>query len=165
MNNYEKHAWREFRAAGWCDENHKFNDDMQELICKHILKLLEVFADEGHTGFTAPYTLGTFKRLAMFEPIAPLTGEDSEWNDVGQYGGGIVYQNNRLGSVFKEADGRAYWSEGRVFWEWHKNKAGEMSKTHFTNRDSRVYIEFPWVKPESPEYVFVPTEEFPDEVL
>ena len=45
----------EFKAAGWTDENGKFNDEMQEAICNHVLKLLEVFSDEGHSGSTAPY--------------------------------------------------------------------------------------------------------------
>ena len=48
MSNLHKHALDEFRAAGWTDENGKFNDEMQEAICNHILKLLDVFADEGH---------------------------------------------------------------------------------------------------------------------
>jgi hypothetical protein len=30
MNNYEKHAMLEFRAAGWSDEHGKFKDEMQE---------------------------------------------------------------------------------------------------------------------------------------
>jgi hypothetical protein len=29
MSNYDSHAWREFRAAGWVDENNNFNDDWQ----------------------------------------------------------------------------------------------------------------------------------------
>ena len=33
MNNYQKHAMREFQYAGWVDENGKFKDDMQEQIC------------------------------------------------------------------------------------------------------------------------------------
>jgi len=36
MSNYKTHAEREFRAAGWLDENGKFNDEMQEAICKHV---------------------------------------------------------------------------------------------------------------------------------
>ena len=46
MSNYEKHAMMEFRAAGWVDENGKFIDEMQEMICKHVLALLEVFDGE-----------------------------------------------------------------------------------------------------------------------
>ena len=85
MNNYEKHAWIEFRAAGWTGENGKFNDEMQELICKHVLKLLEVFHGEGHSGSSAPYAINLFEKLAKFEPVAPLTGEDWEWYEVSSY--------------------------------------------------------------------------------
>ena len=44
MSNYKVHAMREFRAAGWVDENDKYTDDMQEMICNHVLALLDVFA-------------------------------------------------------------------------------------------------------------------------
>jgi hypothetical protein len=41
------HAWNEFIAAGWCNEAKDFNDEMQEDICMHVLKLLKVFSGEG----------------------------------------------------------------------------------------------------------------------
>jgi hypothetical protein len=50
-----------------------------------------------------------------------------------------------------------------VFWEWHKDEQGNMHKIYFTSVDSLMTIEFPWTNPEHPEYVFSPTEEFPDE--
>jgi len=50
MSNYKHHALTEFRAAGWTDDNGKFHDEMQEMICNHVLKLLEVFSDEDHSG-------------------------------------------------------------------------------------------------------------------
>lgn len=164
MSNYKFHAQQEFRAAGWVDENGKYIDEMQEAICKNVLELLKVFSDEGHSGSSAPYTINVFSKLARFEPIAPLTGEDWEWNEVSDRADGVMYQNNRMGAVFKHGkDGKAYWLDGKVFWEWN-NFEGEMIKTYYTSRDSKVFIEFPWVKPES-EYVFVPTTEYPNEVL
>jgi len=147
MNNYEKHAWIEFRAAGWIDENNKFNDEMQELICKHVLKLLEVFDEEGHSGSSAPYAINLFEKLAKFEPVAPLTGEDWEWTDVSEYGGrdnGILYQNKRCGHVFKDNEG-AYDMDGVIFWEWFTDKeTGEKFKSYFTSRESRVSVTFPY---------------------
>ena len=147
MNNYEKHAWIEFRAAGWTDEDGKFNDEMQELICKHVLKLLEVFNGEGHSGSSAPYAINLFEKLAKFEPVAPLTGEDWEWTDVSEYGGrdnGILYQNKRCGHVFKDNDG-AYDMDGIIFWEWFTDKeTGEKFKSYFTSRESRVPVTFPY---------------------
>lgn len=168
MNNYVTHAEREFRAAGWIDENGKYCDEMQEAICNHVMKLLEVFSEEGHSGSTAPYAISLFKTLARFEPVSPLTGEDWEWNNVSDISGCETYQNKRCSAVFKQADrfdGKPYYLDGKVFWNWYKDENGEPYKSHYTNRDSMVVIEFPWRQPDSPEYVFVPTEEFPNEVL
>lgn len=167
---------REFQYAGWTDENGVFKDGMQKLMCDGVMKLLELFDQEGHSGSSAPYAINLFKTLARFEPIGPLTGADDEWvrHD---YGDAPTYQNKRLGSVFKQADrfdGQPYWIDGKVFWEWAKRPLDEDEegypgektfKSYYTGRDSFVVIKFPWVKPESPEYVFVPTEEFPNEVL
>lgn len=44
MSNYKFHAMNEFRAAGWLDEHDIYNDEMQQMICNHVLKLLDVFA-------------------------------------------------------------------------------------------------------------------------
>ena len=154
---YISHAMTEFRAAGWVDENDKFNDDMQEAICKHVIKLLEVFGDEGHSGSSAPYAINMFEKLAKFEPLVPLTGEDWEWVDLSDYGAEhMKYQNKRCSHVFKDAEGRAYDSDGKVFWEWYTGEDGEKRKSYYTNRGSRVYIEFPYV-PKS-EYVYRESE-------
>lgn len=161
MSNLNKHAWLEFKAAGWLDENDKFKDDMQEAICNHILALLKVFADEGHSGTTAPYTVDLFKKLAMYEPIVPLTGEDWEWQDVSDRSDGTKwYQNKRCSHVFKDKDG-AYDINGRVFWEWseiplHEGEEGypgmsEPYKSYYTGRDSRTPVTFPY----TPSTVYV----------
>lgn len=144
----ESHALTEFRAAGWMDENGKFNDDMQELICKQSLELLNLFAAHGHSGSSAPYALNLFNRLAKFEPIAPLTGEDWEWVDHG-----YTKQNKRCSSVFKDPDGDVYDIDGRVFWEWQEFE-GEAVKSYYTSGGSRVPVTFPYTKPKEPEYVY-----------
>ena len=153
MNNYEKHAWLEFKAAGWVDDNNKFNDEMQEAICNHVLKLLDVFEGEGHSGSSAPYAIGLFEKLAKFEPVAPLTGEDWEWVDVAEQSGRTLWQNKRCSHVFKDEDG-AYDIDGIVFYDWHTDENGERYKTHFTSRESRVPVTFPYVpKTEYKEWV------------
>lgn len=144
MSNLHKHALAEFRAAGWTDADGKFEDEMQEAICKHVLELLKVFADEGHSGSTAPYTVNMFKKLAMFEPLVPLTGEDWEWSECGNG----VFQNKRCSRVFKQADrfnGQAYDIEGRVF--------REPTGACYTGAESRVPVTFPYTP--KTEYVDV----------
>lgn len=140
---YMTYAMNEFRAAGWVDENGKFDDEMQELICKHVLKLLEVFSEEGHSGFSAPYAIKLFSSLAAFEPIVPLTGEDWEWAEVSS-GSSMKYQNKRCGHVFKDEDGQAYDGNGVVFYDIYIDEDGKQQKSHYTCRESRVNIEFPY---------------------
>ena len=161
MNNLNKHAIAEFKAAGWLDDTGAYVDEMQEALCKHVLELLRVFADEGHSGSTAPYTVNMFKKLAMFEPLIPLTGEDWEWTEVSDG----VFQNNRCGRVFKQADrfnGQAYDLDGRVFYEWRERELDpdekgypgvRRYKSSYTSRDSMVPITFPYVP--KTEYVDV----------
>lgn len=143
MSNLTSHALNEFRAAGWADSDGFIKDEMQAAICDHVLKLLEVFADEGHSGSTAPYTVSLFEKLAMFEPIVPLTGEDWEWVEVGPG----VFQNKRCSHVFKNRDcfnGQAYDIQGIVFYDWYTDEDGVKSKSHFTCGDSHVPITFPY---------------------
>jgi hypothetical protein len=140
------HAWNEFIAAGWCNEAKDFNDEMQEDICMHVLKLLKVFSEEGHSGTSAPYAINLFSTLAYFKPLTPLTGEDWEWNDVSEFNGledSPLYQNKRCSSVFKDNTG-AYDIEGIIFYDWCTDeKTGEKFKTYFTSRESRVPVTFP----------------------
>lgn len=145
MSNYLKHAEREFKAAGWVDEDGKFSDDMQEMICKQVIELLKVFDGAGHSGSSAPYALNLFTTLARFDPIGPLTGVDSEWNEVGDG----VFQNNRCSHIFKQADrfdGQAYDLDAIIFYdEYTDEEDGEVHKSYFTSSDSRQVVTFPHV--------------------
>jgi hypothetical protein len=162
MSNLHKHALAEFKAAGWLDDS-GYSDEMQGMICDHVLKLIDIFAEEGHSGSTAPYAINLFSKLAKFEPITPLTGEDDEWvrHD---YGVEPMYQNKRCSHVFKDGDGRAYDIDGKVFWEWCRGIVGEDDepfKSYYTCRESRVYITFPYVP--STEYVYKHSDATPQQ--
>ena len=145
MSNLLHHAQTEFRAAGWLDEQGKFKDEMQEAICDDAVALLTLFSEQGHSGTSASYLVNILKKLMMFEPLVPLTGEDWEWVEVNEG----VFQNMRCSHVFKRADcfnGQAYDSNGKVFCE--------SNGCCFTNSDSRVPITFPYTP--KTEYVNVP---------
>jgi hypothetical protein len=160
MSNMLKWAEEELRYAGY-DVNDP-EDGPNRWLAEGTLELLKVFSEQGHSGSSAPYAVALFEKLATWKPIAPLTGEDGEWMEVGTN----VWQNKRNSAVFKEEDGQAYWLYGRVLWEWYSAPDiddGKPFKSYFTSRDSRVNIEFPWTQPDSPEYIFRPSEEFPNE--
>lgn len=144
MSNLVDYAKDELKRIGMIDSGEAYND----WATKAILDLIELFASQGHTGFTAPYVINAFSRLAMFKPLSPLTGEDDEWNDIGD-GGSL--QNKRCSAVFKGEDGTAYYIEGKVFTD-----DGEV---WYTNRNSRVNVTFPYSVPDKPEYVYKNKEE------
>lgn len=130
MSNLIEHAKQEFAVLGW----DKTDDEMQNQMCEDVLSLLRVFSEQGHSGFSANYALNLFDKLARYQPISPLTGNDNEWVLVDSED--QVYQNKRCSHVFKKGGGQAYDINGRVFID----KDG----CAYTNRDSRVPIEFPY---------------------
>lgn len=140
MSNLIKHAKREFLAVGYKPVEEE-EDGPNKWIQENVLELLRVFSEQGHSGSSAPYCIETFKRLAMFEPLTPLSGDADEWNEVGDG----YWQNNRCSRIFKEADGRAYDIRGRVFCD--------PNGLCYTSRDSRVYVTFPYTP--TTEYVGV----------
>jgi hypothetical protein len=72
-------------------------DKYARAAAKDVLELLETFSGQGHSGMSAPVIVEMFRKLALFRPLGPLTGEDGEWNDVGD-----ELQNRRRSSVFKD---------------------------------------------------------------
>jgi len=137
MSNLVNYAKSELKRIGMVDSGEVYNDS----VAKAIMDLIELFAFQGHSGFSAPYVINAFSRLAMFKPLSPLTGEDDEWYD----GVGTV-QNKRYSAVFKDKDGVAYNIEGKVFTD-----DGEV---WYTSKDSRVNVTFPYTVPDKPERVY-----------
>lgn len=119
-------------------------DEMQDMIEAHVLKMVELFADEGHSGSSAPYTIGILEKVLRFEPVTALTGDNDEWVSL-DYGEDMAAQNKRCPHVFRRADGSAYDSNAVVF--------REPDGTCFTSANSRRDITFPY-RPEV-EYVDV----------
>ena len=139
MNAYIKHAEVEFKACGWDLEK----DRMQKLMCKQVCELLELFGTHGHSGTTAPYAINMFEKLARFEPLCALTGEDWEWSEVSE---GLL-QNKRCSHVFQDENG-AYDIDGKVF-IYPDGGA-------FTNGKSKVPVTFPYTP--KTEYIKVDDE-------
>lgn len=132
-------AKAELEKAGFFDTESMYGGMLGEA----VMKMVDVFADEGHSGMSASIAIQAFERVARYEPLTPLTGEDDEWHEVGDG----CFQNKRCSHVFKE-NGNAYDSEGRIF--------REPSGACFTSRDSRVPVTFPYTPKR--EYVDRPAE-------
>ena len=113
---------------------------------KHVVQVMAAFSHEGHSGGSAPYAIGAITRLLAFKPLGPLTGEDTEWQDIDE---SELQQNRRRSSVFREKGGRAYDIDALVF----RDPDGAC----YTNGgfDDRKLVEFPYYVPDKPIYIDV----------
>ena len=135
-SNYISHTKRE--VPEW------FKDEgPNRWIADGTVELLAVLSHQGHSGSSIGFALQFFSAMARFKPWGPLTGAESEWAE--PYDDEGTQQNRRCGHVFRGTDGRAYDSTGKVF--------REPDGSCYTNRDSRVFIEFPYTP--KTEYVDV----------
>lgn len=127
------------------------DDEMQQLMNKNILEILDVFLNQGHSGFSASYVISTLTRLMDRKPLTPLTGNDDEWNEVTRG----MKQNKRCSSVFMTEDGTAYDNDAIIV-------SDNGGITWFTSGRFRKTITFPYLPPTSPEEVYIEyTEEVP----
>ena len=116
MNNTQAHAKKELEIL-----EKTVKDPIIAPFTKEILALCEAVGNSGQSGGSNPYTASAIsqaiKKLLMFETLAPLTGEDSEWNRLsdGELGEEMLYQNNRDSRVFKGKDNKAYFIDAIIF--------------------------------------------------
>lgn len=126
MSNLVSHAEYELSLLGDKD------DPMQQSMNAHIMEMVKLFSSYGHSGMSGRYAIDILNNLLDFEPLKPLTGEDSEWVELDD-----CYQNKRCSRVFKDkATGKTYDIRGKIF--------REPNGVCFTNRDSHVDIVFPY---------------------
>lgn len=140
MSNLREYAEHEMKH--WIESD----DEMSQMMAKDILEIVDVFSEQGHSGFSANIAINTLNRLLRFKPLGPLTGKDDEWDEVEVEPG--LYQNKRYSSVFKGEDGRAYDINAIIF-------SDDEGETWYTCKDSRKDIEFPYVVPDEPEKRFI----------
>jgi hypothetical protein len=128
-----KHAKRELALLGYTPLDQEQEDGPNKWAQENILQLLEVFDKQEKTLESARYVIGMFFKLASFEPLRPLTGEDSEWEKVDYQ----TFENIRYPRVFKNINtGIAFDIEGKIF-EYPDG-------ARFTSKDSIVEITFPY---------------------
>lgn len=140
----KEHFKSECDLIGWNDPTkYEEQDDyeVQQQIITCVNDVLTVIEEQGHSGHSFPYFFNLLEKAANFKPLTPLTGEDSEWNEVGNN----IFQNNRCSNVFKR-DGKAYNMEGYVF--------REPSGACFTSKESPKDVSFPYT-PEKPVFLDV----------
>lgn len=82
-----------------------------------VVKLVQCFADMGHSGGSAPYVIHMITDLLNYQNLTPLTDDPDEWvhhtSEVWGAEGG-VWQNKRNGSAFSHDGGKTYYLLGDV---------------------------------------------------
>lgn len=121
-------------------------DEMQQLMNRQILEIIELFVSQEHSGFSATYLIGTVSRLMSCKPLTPLTGEEDEWNAVS----GNLEQNKRCSSVFRrDCDNTtAYDIDGEVF-------SDDGGTTWFSRGGHGTPVIFPYTPPEAPKRIYL----------
>ena len=99
MSNLREHAEMELQMAGFLSKESDYNG----MIGEAVLELIDTFSKQGHSGTSAGIAISLFEKLAQYEPLGALTGEDEEWGEAHRDG---IFQNRRDSGVFKYPDGR-----------------------------------------------------------
>ncbi len=107
MGKLREHAIREMELAG------VDNDIYGDMTSKAVLKMIDVFESEGHSGMSASLVLSIFNRVIDFGNLTPLTNNPEEWI---QHERG-TWQNKRNSSAFSTDEGRSYYLIGESNWE------------------------------------------------
>lgn len=93
------------------EELKRYNNGLYgDMLSEAIYEIVEVFAKQGHSGFSAAMAAEAAGRLMNFKPLTPLTGEDDEWAKLD-----LGWQNKRYTSLFKDDDGFCYDLAGVTF--------------------------------------------------
>lgn len=108
-SNLVAHARRELAIV---NKRAQPGDEYSQEDIDGFLKVIQAFADMGHSGGSAPFAIGIISDLLQFKPLAPLTDDPDEWyfhgeEQWGEKGG--VWQNRRHGEAFSHDGGKSYY--------------------------------------------------------
>lgn len=101
MSNLVKHAKKELKLAGLLDKDSDYNGMLGEA----VLELVKVFSKQGHSGFSANWTLDVFNKVASYKPLTPIGTTKDEWMEVSD----DMWQNTRRSSTFSRDGGKTWY--------------------------------------------------------
>lgn len=105
MSNLVKHAEKELKLAGLFDKD----SDYDGMLGKAVLELVKVFAKQGHSGFSANWTLQVFNDVASYKPLTPIGKSKGEWMNVSDTAESEMWQNTRRGTTFSRNGGKTWY--------------------------------------------------------
>lgn len=105
MSNLVKHAKQEIELAGLFDKDSDYNGGIGEA----VMDLVKTFAKQGHSGFSARYTLEVFNVVANFKPLTPIGKSKKEWMNVSDMSIEPMWQNTRRSTTFSRDGGKTWY--------------------------------------------------------
>lgn len=94
-------------------------DPMNKAMITDIMELVETFAKQGHSGFSANYCINLFNKLARYEPLTEILNKETEWMNCAflDEDSGHLFQNKKCFAMFKEGkDGKPYYLDA-IIWK------------------------------------------------
>lgn len=102
MSNLMNHAEREMRLAGLYDTD----SDYGGMIPAAVLKCVEAFVSEDHSGGSAGLVTSILERVLRFKTLTPINSDPDTWMEVSTG----IWQSNRDPNYFSEDGGKTfYW--------------------------------------------------------
>lgn len=95
------HATSELLRAGLFDADSDYEGNLA--VC--VMELIDVFAAQGHSGFSASWTLELFTKLSRFEALSPLSNDPDEWHEPADG----LWQSCRNSEAFSHDGGKTYY--------------------------------------------------------
>lgn len=153
MSNLIDHANRELDILGYpnlemealkdklSSEEREFDPNRE--LRKDLIQLVQIFAEQGHSGFSASYLVAMLTKILRFQALSPLTSDPDEWVDQslllnGNEKGQTMHQNIRNSEAFSYDGGKTYYLVGQKkklpysiymklpkrarFWVWNNKK-------------------------------------------
>ncbi len=108
LNDFAKH---ELELAGYLSAKDDFYGGKTG---EAVLELIEVFSKQEHSAMSADLVVNLFWKLANRKTLSPITGDNSEWQEVESVSS---LQNKRCPGLWKNESGEVSYSAAIVFVE------------------------------------------------
>lgn len=117
MTDLTTFAKEELQRNGLFDKD----SDYDGMIGESVLELVQTFAKQGHSGFSAGLTLHIFNKVASYKPLGPINNNPDEWNEITDFPieGKPLHQSKRSPSVFSDDNLQTWYDiDEKLPWWW-----------------------------------------------
>lgn len=127
-----------------------YKAEVDSAIVDSLLAMLDASNVGEHSGSSWQFLLATFRRLASFKPLSPLTGAEDEWVEITD----DLEQNKRCPTVFRKNKNNGYAYDIATF-----VYTRDYGKTWVIIPSNQKLIEFPYSVPDEPTKIYLKGDE------